>query len=223
VRELPPPVALTLLAVTSGAVDAVSFLAAGKVFSSVITGNLVLLGSSLADRHLAAVLSAMVALAGYCIGVWSGAKLAYHDADRDRRRSPVARALAVEFCLLAGFCAGWEAWSDHLGRGKLAMLVLLAVSMGIQSVVVRRLGWLSTTYVTGVLTGVLVRLATRGPGEDPGTGLTVLAGIVAGAAAAAALMEFAPAVLPVALLGPLAVVLASALAGRGIAEAPASP
>lgn len=44
---------VVVLALTTGSVDAVSYLRLGKVFSSVMTGNLALLGISAGQRNLA--------------------------------------------------------------------------------------------------------------------------------------------------------------------------
>ena len=54
---------MVLLTITSGAVNAVSFLALGKVFSSVITGNLVLLGVAATTHSSVEAIHAGVALA----------------------------------------------------------------------------------------------------------------------------------------------------------------
>jgi len=60
---------LVLLTLTTGAVDASCFLHLGNVFSSVITGNLVLLGLSAATLRATLAVHSGVALAGYSAGV----------------------------------------------------------------------------------------------------------------------------------------------------------
>jgi uncharacterized membrane protein YoaK (UPF0700 family) len=67
---------LVLLTLTTGAVDASCFLHLGNVFSSVITGNLVLLGVAAATRSASLAIHSGVALAGYSAGVLIGAPIA---------------------------------------------------------------------------------------------------------------------------------------------------
>ena len=58
-------VLVILLAVTSGALDALGFLGLGGVFASVMTGNLVLLGLGAGTRHGTLAVHAVTAIAGY--------------------------------------------------------------------------------------------------------------------------------------------------------------
>src|SRR5262249_37245042 len=74
---------VVLLTLTTGAVDAASFLALGTVFSSVITGNLVLLGVAAGTGRAELAVHSGVAMAGYVAGVAAGAPLA-------ARRHPAA-------------------------------------------------------------------------------------------------------------------------------------
>src|ERR1700749_2249280 len=63
---------VVVLALTSGAVDAVTFVRLGRVFSSVITGNLALLGVAAGQREGGLAASGGLALAGYGLGVIAG-------------------------------------------------------------------------------------------------------------------------------------------------------
>jgi uncharacterized membrane protein YoaK (UPF0700 family) len=67
---------LVLLTLTTGAADAASFLRLGHVFSSVITGNVVLLGLAAAIRSVPQAIHSIVAVAGYMVGVLIGAPIA---------------------------------------------------------------------------------------------------------------------------------------------------
>jgi uncharacterized membrane protein YoaK (UPF0700 family) len=215
---------LTLLAMTSGAADAMAFLAAGKVFSSVMTGNLVLLGIAAGSRAARLAASAAVALAGYCAGVIAGTLIAGQAAEGEQRAwSPRATAaLAAEFALLGGYCAGWELAGGQLGEAKLPLLVLLAVAMGMQSAAIIRVGRLSTTYLTGVLTSALIAVAGRRRPAETGS-FPVLAGVVAGAAGLAATLSYAPDLAPLPLLVPLTVVVLLASASRRPQRRPPRP
>ena len=66
---------VVLLTVTTGGVDAVAFLHLGHVFSSVITGTLVLLGVAAGTHDGALAEHCAVALASYVAGVAVGAPL----------------------------------------------------------------------------------------------------------------------------------------------------
>jgi uncharacterized membrane protein YoaK (UPF0700 family) len=206
---------VVVLTITTGAVNAVSFLALGKVFSSIITGNLVLLGIAVTTHSSAEAIHASLAIAGYAAGILIGAPLA-------ARRSPqvgawpasVTATLGAELVVLAGFCVGWELsdGSPHDG-GQLALLIVAAAAMGMQSAAVRRLGHMSSTYLTSTLLAVLAGLATRTRPEGLGRSLGALAAIVVGALAGGMLARSAYAWLPVAVLLPLGVVVTGSAAG----------
>jgi uncharacterized membrane protein YoaK (UPF0700 family) len=208
---------VVLLTVTAGAVNAVSFLALGKVFSSVITGNLVLLGVAATTHVPSEAIHAGVALAGYAAGVLAGAPLAARGGDHPGTWPPsVTVTLAAELCVIAGFCVGWELSGGHpKGGAQMALLVVLAAAMGMQSAAVRRLGQMSSTYLTSTLLGVLAGLATRTRPDGLVRSLGALAAIVAGAVAGGILTKSAYAWLPAVILLPLALVIAGSLTDPG--------
>jgi uncharacterized membrane protein YoaK (UPF0700 family) len=208
---------VVLLTVTSGAVNAVSFLALGKVFSSVITGNLVLLGVAATSHSPSEALHAGVATAGYAAGILIGAPLAArHSQQVGTWPASVTATLAAELVVLAGFCVGWElSHGSPRDGGQLTLLIVLAAAMGIQSSAVRRLGQMSSTYLTSTLLGVLAGLVTGSRPEGLGRSIGVLAAVVVGALAGGILAKSAHAWLPIALLLPLAVVVVgSAVSSR---------
>src|SRR5690242_21103243 len=67
---------VVLLTLTTGAVDVTSFLALGNVFSSVVTGDMVLLGAAAGTGRPELAVHSGVALAGYLAGVLAGAPVA---------------------------------------------------------------------------------------------------------------------------------------------------
>jgi uncharacterized membrane protein YoaK (UPF0700 family) len=208
---------VVLLTITSGAVNAVSFLALGKVFSSVITGNLVLLGVAATSHSPSEALHAGVATVGYAAGALIGAPLAArHSHQAGTWPASVTATLAAELFVLAGFCVGWELshGRPHDG-GQLTLLIVLAAAMGVQSAAVRRLGQMSSTYLTSTLLGVLAGLVTGDRPEGLGRSIGVLVAVVVGALAGGILAKSAHAWLPVAVLLPPAVVVAgSAVVSR---------
>jgi uncharacterized membrane protein YoaK (UPF0700 family) len=205
---------VVLLTITSGAVNAVSFLALGKVFSSVITGNLVLLGVAATTHSAPEALHAGLGIAGYAAGILVAAPLAARRSEQvGAWPASVTATLAAEFVVLAGFCIGWElSGGSPRDGGQVALLIAAAAAMGMQSAAVRHLGQMSSTYLTSTLLGVLADLATRTRPEGLGRSLGALAAVVVGALAGGILARSAHVWLPVALLLPLAVVVAGSVA-----------
>jgi uncharacterized membrane protein YoaK (UPF0700 family) len=206
---------LVLLTLTTGAVDASCFLHLGNVFSSVITGNLVLLGVSAATQSASLAIHSGVALAGYSAGVLIGAPIATRRA-RGGETWPlsVSVTLVAEFCVLAAFSVGWELTGGRPGStAQVLLIAALAVAMGIQSAAVRQLGGMSTTYLTGTLTAVVTELVTRDRGPGFARSVGVLAAIVSGAVVGGLVAEHAPAWLPAAIMTPLAVVVIASITG----------
>jgi uncharacterized membrane protein YoaK (UPF0700 family) len=204
---------LVLLTLTTGAVDASCFLHLGNVFSSVITGNLVLLGVAAATTSSSLAIHSGTALAGYSVGVLVGAPIATRRASGGETWPlSVTVTLVAEFCVLAGFSAGWELTAGSPGStARLLLIAALGVAMGIQSAAVRELGGMSTTYLTGTLTAVIADLATRDRTPGFARSLGVLAAVVSGAVAGGLVAEHAPAWLPVVILAPLAAVVIASI------------
>ena len=207
------------LAVVSGATDAIGLLALGGAFTSVMTGNMVLLGvaASSADGALAA--SSGLAILAFCAGAALGARLAGIPAAGDPVwPRPVTVALGVEFVLFAAYAVGWWVTGGAPGRGPaLVLLLCTAVGLGIQSSTVQRFGvsGMSTTYLTGTLTTVVIRLATGRGVREVWHSIEILLGLITGAAAGALLVLNLPMLAPVLQLTALgAVVLVGGLVAQ---------
>ena len=206
---------VVLLTLTTGAVDAASFLALGTVFSSVITGNMVLLGVAAGTGRSELAVHSGVALAGYCAGVLLGAPIAARRPRGTWTWPPsVTVTLVVEFGVLVAFAVGWELAGAHPpNSAQLALVALLAAAMGMQGAAVRQLGQMSSTYLTSTLTGVLAGLVTRSKPEGLARSVGVLAAIIMGAFAGSIVAKLAWAWLPAVVLVPLGAVVALSLAG----------
>jgi uncharacterized membrane protein YoaK (UPF0700 family) len=211
----------------SGSLDALAFLALGKVFVSVITGNLVLLGIGLGvqGEHQVAVRVA-VAIASYAVGATAGAAITGRaQADQPVWPGRVTAALLAELVLLAGFAVGWElAAARPVGGAQLALLAVAAGAMGVQSAAVNRLALpgFSSTYLTSTLIRAVMELAL-GPRHHVGAKIAALASAVTGALAGALLVTEAPRFAPAIATAALATVLiTSAILGRrgGLLTAP---
>src|ERR1700693_4343193 len=68
-------VLLSALTVSSGAVDAISFLALGKVFSAFMTGNVAFLGLRFAGASAPGAVSILVSMAAFAVGVYLSTRI----------------------------------------------------------------------------------------------------------------------------------------------------
>ena len=172
-----------------------------------------LLGIAAGRRARSLAVSGGLALAGYAVGVLLGSVLA-GAPQRDQPAWPVTvtAALGAEFALMAGLSAGWLLTGGRpAADAQLILLTLAAIAMGMQTAAVRRLGQMSSTYLTSTLAGLVTALALRRRPEDwqrsTGTLLAIMTGALLGALTAT---QF-PAWLPVVILTPLAAVIATSL------------
>ena len=206
---------VVVLTLTTGAVDAASFLALGNAFSSVITGNLVLLGLAAGTGRPELAVHSGVALAGYLAGVAAGAPLAARRHHAAGTWPPsVTITLAVEMVILVAFSVGWELAGTHpAGGAQLALVAVLAAGMGLQAAAVRRLGQMSTTYLTSTLTALVAGLVTGSKPDGMARSLGVLAAIIIGAIVASVILVGARAWLPLVILLPLGLVIVASVAG----------
>ena len=208
---------VVILTLCTGALDAVCFLRLGKVFSSVITGNLALLGIAVGEKNGGLAANGGLTLAGYAAGVVLGTLFA-GTAERGQPVWPrrVSVTLAVELGILVVFSAGWLVWSSHRGTAtRMVLLVLAAAAMGVQTAAVRRLGQMSTTYLTSTLTGLFAALATWRMPDEWQRSVGVIVALVVGAIFGSLAATLAPSWLPVAVLVPQVCVLIGSLAAGG--------
>lgn len=206
--------AVVALAMVSGATDALGFLALGSAFTSVMTGNMVLVGIAVGTGDASAIGIVGTAIVSYIVGAGVGARIAGQPEGHDGLwPEAITRALLVELGLVTVFAVAWWSLGSEPPEGWFApLLALNAAALGIQSSAIMRFGvsGLSTTYLTGTLTTLVVRLAS---GQQLGTlwqPARILVALVAGAAVSATLVEharFAAPLFQIVLLG--AVVLGS--------------
>lgn len=214
-----------LLTFASGATDVASFTRLGDVFASVMTGNMVLFGLSLARGSVSLASHTVVAIAGYVTGVAAGTRVAWFHATRNgssgssAEDSPwpphITMVLLLEFLLIACVAAGWEITGSRPGGGpQFVMLAAISCAMGIQSSAVNDMGLkeVSTTYLTGTLTGLVGAIAS--PGRRAGFRRGgVLAGLACGALLAGVLVAYVPDLVPAL---PLAAIILVILLGSGV-------
>lgn len=163
----PLPGLLLILTAVTGVVDAVSILSLGRVFVANMTGNVVFAGFAVVGAPGFSLSASLFALAGFLAGAAAGGGMITW-AGRDRgllvRAGTAAEAvLAAAALLLAGLSG-----DPGVSHGTLAVsgsfgpfiadgvAALLAIAMGIQNAVARKLAVpdMTTTVLTMLLTGV---------------------------------------------------------------------
>lgn len=237
----PLPGLLLILTAVTGVVDAVSILALGRVFVANMTGNVVFAGFALVGAPGFSLSASLFALAGFLSGAAVGGTLITR-AGRDRgtllRAGTAAElALAAAALLLAALSGAPGASHGTMGvtGGTFGPAVtdglaaLLAVAMGIQNAVARKLAVpdMTTTVLTMTLTGLgadfraVLRGRTGAAGRsaraDLGRRLLVIATMLAGAITSASLVL---SVSPLAALALATALLAAVFSGAVLAASP---
>lgn len=153
---------LFLLTVSSGAVDAISFVALGKVFTAFMTGNIAFLGLALAqDPSAPSILAVLASMAGFAAGIYVATRIVSPCGPSATSRGdrapgpvwpqPITFALGLSLLLHLVFLLIWIAVEAKPGaNATLALLAVWAVAMGMQSAAARRLnvGGVFTTAAT---------------------------------------------------------------------------
>jgi uncharacterized membrane protein YoaK (UPF0700 family) len=164
----PLPELLLTLTLVTGLVDAVSILSLGQVFVANMTGNLVFSGFALAGAPGFSLSASLFALAGFLFGANLGGRFTArvgHDRALHLRLATGSEFALVAAALIVAAASGGAAavhGTLHLAGPKFApglsdlLAVLLAVAMGLQNAVARKLAVpdLTTTVFTTLLTGV---------------------------------------------------------------------
>jgi uncharacterized membrane protein YoaK (UPF0700 family) len=153
---------------TTGLVDAVSILALGRVFVANMTGNVVFAGFAVVGAPGFSLSASLFALVGFLAGAaFGGGLITWAGRDRGvlvRASSATELALAVAALLVAGMSGAPGV--SHGTAGMIgsafgpavtdAVAALLAVAMGVQNAVARKLAVpdMTTTVLTMTLTGL---------------------------------------------------------------------
>ncbi|HEX4753545.1 MAG TPA: YoaK family protein [Solirubrobacterales bacterium] len=181
---------LLVLTVTTGVIDAASYLGLGRVFAANMTGNIVLLGFGIAGSSGLPVVAPLVSLAAFLSGAVIGGRMG---AMATPKVAHLSRAMLIEvgFTALATLIAiVFHITPDHFS-GDL-IIALLAFAMGVRNATVRRLKIADLT--TTVLTMTLVGLAAESPlagGDGKGSWRrgAAVASMLVGALAGALLLK----------------------------------
>jgi uncharacterized membrane protein YoaK (UPF0700 family) len=175
-----------VLTLTTGVIDAASYLGLGHVFTANMTGNIVLLGFGIAGGSGLPVVSPLVSLGAFLVGAALGGRMA---GALPARTVHFSRSMLVEILvvLLAALVALVFDVTPNRFSGDL-VIAFLAFAMGVRNATVRRMkvADLTTTVLTMTLTG-LAADSPVGGGDGQGSWrrtaavLAMLAGAIAGA------------------------------------------
>ena len=217
-RVEPLLLALSLLTLVTGLVDAACYLGLGRVFTANMTGNVVLLAFGAAGAQGLPVLAPTVSLVVFLVGATGGGRLASSmvgpagaEVPAPVRRRWVTITLLGELGLVA--VAGVVAVGLPVGGGgarRYVVIGLLAAALGLQNATVRRLAVadVTTTVLTLTLTGLAADSWLAG-GHSPRAGRRLAAvGLMAAGALAGALLLRVDVALPV-LAAALVIALAA--------------
>ncbi len=152
-RRLPP--VLLALTLTTGLIDAASYLGLGHVFTANMTGNVVLLGFGLAHAGGLPVVAPLVSLGAFLFGASAGGRLGTGVADRHERVVLLGVGSEVVLLALAAIVSSAAQVKIYSG-GAYVIIALVAVAMGMRNAIVRKLAVpdLTTTVLTLTLTGI---------------------------------------------------------------------
>jgi uncharacterized membrane protein YoaK (UPF0700 family) len=158
------PVGLLALTAVSGIIDAVSFLALGHIFTANMTGNVVFLAFAAVGTPDISVARCSTSLAAFVSGAVIGGYFGRGIAGPFRYRWLRVSATCEAALLFAAAIAviALDGDSTALQDRQYAVIVLLAVAMGLRSATVRQLavpGLTTTVVVTMMLTGLVADLA----------------------------------------------------------------
>ena len=219
---------LNALTVSSGAVDAISFLALGKVFTAFMTGNFAFLGMVIASSTGLTIygvvapraISVLAAMVGFAVGVFLATKIVRQYAPKEERATgivwPQRTTFALGLSLLAHLCFVliWFATSARPSFNVIPVLLAVwGLAMGIQSGAVRKLdvGGTFTTAATATFIFLASNVRYLPLMSDERRRLrSILISLVIGATAGGLLLIHAPIYAPVLPLIITAVVVALA-------------
>jgi uncharacterized membrane protein YoaK (UPF0700 family) len=212
-------VLLVALTFSTGAIDAISFLVLGKVFSAFMTGNIVFLGFEVGGAPGPSTWRTVASVAAFAVGAFLGTRVVAPTAGAHAvwpRR--VTAALAAGAVAQVVFLVVWVAVGGRPSNGSAnALIAISALAMGLQTAAVFSLGVRAvfSTAATATWTALMGDLATWSQTRDERHRLaSILVALFAGAVAGAVLVVDArawAAVLPLAISASVVAVAASRL------------
>jgi uncharacterized membrane protein YoaK (UPF0700 family) len=158
---------LACLSLVSGCVDVLSFVELRDLFASAMTGNTALLALATSRGDWLAASRSLSALLAFGLGVALATVM--NTPCHRSARGATRRLLVLELVFLVGCAVVWSASSHPVeGSTLYAVIVLLALSMGIQAVAARSISSLGINTV--VFTSALIRVVVSAAGALRGRG-----------------------------------------------------
>jgi uncharacterized membrane protein YoaK (UPF0700 family) len=137
---------LNALTVSSGAIDAISFIALGKVFTAFMTGNIAFLGLRVAGNTAPDLISILASMIAFAFGAYVSTRIV-RCAEAPVWSEKVTGALGLSLIAQALFLGIWFAVGGQPSLHTMPYLLgFWAFAMGVQSAAVRSL------HVDGVFT-----------------------------------------------------------------------
>ena len=188
-------ISLLALTFTTGLIDALSFIALGRVFTANMTGNIVFLAFAIAGVQGLSAAGSVASLLAFMAGAVCGGLFNVRHSGWTQARL-LKKASLIEAVLLlaaAGFAIITESKNEITTIATYGLIVITAVAMGFRNAVVRKLAVpdVTTTVLTLTVTGLASDSSLAG-GANPRwkTRLTSIVTMFAGAATGAMLLRY---------------------------------
>jgi uncharacterized membrane protein YoaK (UPF0700 family) len=221
-RDGPLPPLLLILTFVTGLVDAISYLKLGHVFVANMTGNVVFLGFAVAGAQEFSAPASLAALAAFLVGALAGGRLGSTTGQHRGRFLAIVTLVKILLVAAALVVATIVVNPDN-ELVHYALIILLALAMGVQNAAARRLAVpdLTTTVLTLTLTGLAADSSfAGGTNPRPVRRLTATVAMLLGAAVGAYLVLHVGIVAVLALT--LALLLLNAIASYRVSSSTAA-
>ena len=186
---------ISLLALTfiTGLIDALSFIALGRVFTANMTGNIVFLAFAIAGVQGLSAAGSVTSLLAFMAGAVCGGLFNVRDSGWTQARLLKKASLIEAALLLAAAIFAIITESKNTTTATFGLIVITAVAMGFRNAVVRKLAVpdVTTTVLTLTVTGIASDSSLAG-GTNPRwkTRLASIVTMFAGAATGATLLRY---------------------------------
>ena len=187
-KDGPLPVLLLALTFVTGLVDAFAYLTLGHVFVANMTGNVVFLGFAVAGAPGFSIGASATAIAAFSLGALAAGRIAKRCGNHRARLLSSSIAVQAVF-LCASVVLAAASGSPVTEEYRYALIVVLAIAMGIQNAAARTIAVpeLTTTVLTMTLTGIAADSAIAGgKGSKSGRRILAVAAMFTGALVGAA-------------------------------------
>jgi uncharacterized membrane protein YoaK (UPF0700 family) len=205
---------LNALTVSSGAIDAITFIALGKVFVAFMTGNIAFLCLRIAGAGGPGSLAVLVSMTAFALGVYVSARIVKPTEISRVWPRQVTLALGLSLIAHAGYLAVWLASNAQPSTDVAHILLgLWGLPMGMQSSAVRRLkveGVFTTAATATIIFLVGDLTAWSATGAERRWLAGVLISLFIGATAGGLLLVHAPIYAPVLPFAVTLIVVATA-------------